>query len=207
MSSLKGEVSTMTLHNQKNVGRRKIIAVIGNASIVSGSRIDKIAEDVGRYIIDSGYRLLTGGLGGVMEAASRGGRSSEMWKDGVIIGIIPGSDPTMANPFVDISIPTSLDHGRNLIVAQADAVIAIGGGAGTLSEIAMAWIHKRLIIALRCGGWSEKLAGERLDHRVRYPEIPEDCVFGADSVKDVEYLLNLYLPAYIGNHKKITVKV
>lgn len=196
----------MTVRNQSNSGRRTIIAVVGNANIEIGSRIDQLAEDVGRCVIDSGYRLLTGGLGGVMEAASRGGRTSAMWNEGMILGIVPGSDPTMANPYVDISIPTSLDHGRNLIVAQADAVIAIGGGAGTLSEVAMAWIHKRLIIGLRCGGWSEKLAGERLDHRVRYPEIPEDCVFGADTAKDVERLLSLYLPAYNRTHQKIKVK-
>ena len=196
----------MTVRNQSNAGRRSIIAVVGNANIEIGSRIDQLAEDVGRCVIDSGYRLLTGGLGGVMEAASRGGRSSGMWNEGMILGIVPGSDPTMANPYVDISIPTSLDHGRNLIVAQADAVIAIGGGAGTLSEVAMAWIHKRLIIGLRCGGWSEKLAGERLDHRIRYPGIPEDCVFGADTAKDVVSLLSLYLPAYNRTHQKIKVK-
>src|SRR3546814_18376895 len=88
--------------------------------------------------------------------------------DGAGIGILPGTNPGQANPYVDIAIPTGSDHGRNLVVAQSEAVIAIGGGAGTLSEIAFAWIHRRLIIALSCE--DRKSVGEgkgmsgRVDH-------------------------------------------
>src|SRR3546814_12882286 len=85
-----------------------------------------------------------------MEAAHRGARDSANWFDGAGIGILPGTNPGQANPYVDIAIPTGSDHGRNLVVAQSEAVIAIGGGAGTLSELAFAWIHRRLILALRC---------------------------------------------------------
>jgi uncharacterized protein (TIGR00725 family) len=193
----------MANREQCNGIRREVVAVVGDASIEAGSRIDKVAESVGRRIVGAGYRLLTGGLGGVMEAASRGGRSSERWTEGMILGIVPGSDPGVANSYVDIAIPTALDHGRNLIVAQADAIVAIGGGAGTLSEIALAWMHKRLIIGVRCGGWSERLAGERVDHRIRYPYIHEDCVYGADNADEVERLLRHYLPAYKRIHRGI----
>ena len=78
----------------------------------------------------------------------------------------------------------ALDHVRNSIVAHADAVIAIGGGAGTMSEICLAWIYRRLIVALRVDGWSGKIADQRVDERVRYPNEPDDRVFGATSAAD-----------------------
>lgn len=74
---------------------------------------------------------------------------------------------------------------RNQVVANSDAVIAIGGGAGTLSEIAFAWMLSRLIIAYEVKGWSGKLANTRLDHRIRYPGIEDDRVFGVRSEEDV----------------------
>lgn len=100
-------------------------------------------------------------------------------------------------------IPTGLDHGRNLVVAQSDAIIAIGGGAGTLSEMALAWIHRRLIIALRCGGWSERLANQRIDERIRYKELTEDRVFAADSAEEALRLLVDWLPRYTKRHVRI----
>jgi len=120
-------------------------------------------------------------MGGVMEAASRGARESPAWSPGTIIAILPGSDPDTANRWADVVLPTGLDHLRNAVVAQSDAVIAIGGGAGTLSEMAFAWIHRRLIVALRVDGWSGRLADKRIDERRRYPEMDNDRVFGAGS--------------------------
>lgn len=130
-----------------------------------------------------------------MAAASEGAREAAGWRPGTIIGVLPGDSPDEANPWVEIALPTGLGHGRNAVVARADAVIAVGGGAGTLSEMAFAWLHDRLIIGLRCGGWSERLAGERLDERVRWPGIPDDCVWSAGDSAEALALLERWLKA------------
>jgi uncharacterized protein (TIGR00725 family) len=89
--------------------------------------------------------LVTGGLGGVMEAACMGAREA----GGTTIGILPGSDRSAANPYVDIAIPTGLGEARNaLVVRAADALIAIGGGYGTLSEIAFALKADKRVVGL-----------------------------------------------------------
>ena len=164
--------------------RRRLVAVIGDASVPAGSQKDRLAEEVGRLLVDAGFRVLTGGLGGVMEAACRGARSSSRYQSGDTVAVLPGHDPGEANDFVDVAIASGLDHVRNSIVAHADAVIAIGGGAGTMSEICLAWIYKRLIVALRVEGWSGKIADQRVDERVRYPDEADDRVFGATSAVD-----------------------
>jgi len=93
------------------------------------------AEEAGRLIAAGGAILVCGGLGGVMEAACRGARGA----GGTTVGILPGSDPRDANPWVEIAIPTGLGEARNaLVVRAAHALVAIGGGYGTLSEIALA---------------------------------------------------------------------
>lgn len=176
--------------------RRPIVAVIGDASSKSGTRSCEVAECLGRALADSGYRIITGGLGGVMEAAHRGARASDSWRDGACIGVLPGTDPLQANEYVDIVIPTGLGHGRNLVIAHADAVVAVGGGAGTLSELAFAWINRRLIIGMRCGGWSERLADQRIDERIRYRDLPDDRVFGAADPAEATALLAAWLPFY-----------
>jgi len=93
------------------------------------------AEAVGRELARRGAVLVCGGLGGVMEAACRGAKQA----GGTTVGILAGKDRSDANPFVDIAIATGLGQARNaVIVRAADAVVAIGGGYGTLSEIALA---------------------------------------------------------------------
>jgi uncharacterized protein (TIGR00725 family) len=149
-------------------------------------------------LIDSGYRIITGGMGGIMEAACRGARESTLYREGDTVGLLPGHMPSAANSFVDIVIPTGLAYGRNYLVAHADAVVAVGGGAGTLSEICYAWMHKRLIIALGEEGWSGKLAGEKLDLRIRYNDIPDDRIYAASSPRRVIKLLSQLLPIYKG---------
>jgi uncharacterized protein (TIGR00725 family) len=182
---------------------RPCIAVIGDARLAADDFRRNLAESIGRGLVDAGYRLVTGGMGGVMEAAHKGARESPNWFDGAGIGILPGSDISQANQFVDIAIPTGLDHARNVIVAHSAAVIAIGGGAGTLSEMALAWAYGRLVIGLRCGGSSELLAGRRVDERVRYPEMPEDQVFAADDAAMAMDLLARWLPRYNRVHTRI----
>lgn len=175
---------------------RHCIAVAGDSQVEPGDARDRLAEGIGRGIIDAGHRLVTGGRGGVMEAACRGARSSPSWTDGAIIAVLPGSDPTAANPYVDVALATGLGDGRNQLVARSAAVIAIGGGAGTLSEIAFAWMYGRLIIGLRCGGWSELLADRRVDDRVRHPNVPGDRVYGARTAGEALELLAHHLPHY-----------
>jgi uncharacterized protein (TIGR00725 family) len=129
-----------------------------------------IAEAIGRGIVERGWRLATGGLGGVMEAASRGARSAAGYREGDVIGVLPSGDRATANRFVDIAIPTNMGYARNLLlVSMADAVVAVGGGAGTLTELAMAWQMDRTVVALELPGWSGELAGRALDPRERPP--------------------------------------
>jgi uncharacterized protein (TIGR00725 family) len=107
-----------------------------------------VAESVGRELASRGAVLVCGGLGGVMEAACTGAKGG----GGTTIGILPGTDRAAANPFVDFAIPTGLGEARNaLVVRAADALIAIGGGYGTLSEIAFALKAGKPVVGL--GTW------------------------------------------------------
>lgn len=180
--------------------RRPLVAVIGDARVEHGSPKDRLAEDTGRALVDAGYRVLTGGLGGVMESACRGARSSPNYQPGDTVAVVPGHDPGDANSFVDISIASGLDHVRNSVVAHADAVIAIGGGAGTLSEICFAWIYRRLVIGFRVEGWSGRVADQRIDDRVRYLHEKDDRVFGVDTAGDAVHVLSERIGRYVGQH-------
>ncbi len=109
------------------------MAVVGPGE-ASGDEL-ATAEEVGRSLGEHGAVLVCGGLGGVMEAACRGAKSS----GGTTVGILPGLDRADANPYVDVALPTGLGEARNaLVVRAADVLIAIAGGYGTLSEIALA---------------------------------------------------------------------
>jgi uncharacterized protein (TIGR00725 family) len=117
---------------------RPIVAVVGNND--ASPEVLAVAEALGCGLVERGFRLATGGLGGVMEAASRGAHSAAGYREGDVIGVLPSGDRTTANRWVDIAIATNLGYARNvLLVTMAEAVVAIGGGAGTLTEIAMAW--------------------------------------------------------------------
>ncbi|MDR2266470.1 MAG: LOG family protein [Christensenellaceae bacterium] len=185
--------------------KRKIIAVIGDALIDDDLVKQRLAFETGKAIIDAGYRLQCGGLAGVMRAACMGAHASANYKDGDTIGLLPSFDISLANEYVDIAIPTGLDMYRNTIVANASAVVAIGGGAGTLSEIANAWTLKRLILAYsNCCGASSKYAGCRVDARIRYPQIPEDKVYPVETADEVISFLAKYIDHYTVYHTGIT---
>lgn len=109
------------------------ISVIGAGQCTK--REAKLAEEVGREIARAGAVLICGGLGGVMEAASRGASEA----GGLTVGILPGENPKQANPYIKLAIASGVGRARNMAIAKsARAVIAVGGGYGTLSEIAYA---------------------------------------------------------------------
>ncbi|MFH1553107.1 MAG: TIGR00725 family protein [Candidatus Omnitrophota bacterium] len=137
------------------MGRRLLVAVIGGHEC--DSRVEALAEEIGGIIARAGAVLVCGGLGGIMEAASRGAKSS----DGYTVGIIPGEDKSSANKFIDIVITTGMGYSRNVIVAgTADLVVALPGEYGTLSEIGIALNAKKPVYGF--GTWDlpgvEKLA-------------------------------------------------
>ncbi len=122
---------------------RRLIAVIGGRQ--ADNELLTIAEDVGSRIVRKGAVLVCGGLTGVMEAASRGAKK----EGGVTIGILPEGKED-ANPYIDIPISTGLGLARNAIIANsADALIAIGGEYGTLSEIAFALQIEKPVIGIK----------------------------------------------------------
>lgn len=127
----------------KDIRKRHRIAVIGGSR--AGRQAVEAAFEVGRLIARSGAVVVCGGLGGVMEAACRGARE----EGGLVVGILPGGSPADANPWVDIPIATGLGYTRNaLVVMNADAVIAVDGEYGTLSEIAYGKIHGKKVVGL-----------------------------------------------------------
>ena len=109
------------------------------AAVVGPSRPDDaiaaLAEEVGRGLAAEGFTVVTGGLGGAMEAASRGAHE----QGGTVVGVLPDEDRSRANPYADVTVATGVGNARNLsVVASADVVVAVGGEWGTLSEIALA---------------------------------------------------------------------
>jgi uncharacterized protein (TIGR00725 family) len=130
---------------------QKIIAVIGAGQ--PSPEEAKLAEDVGRELARQGVTLICGGLGGTMEAACRGASS----EGGITIGILPGDNAMIANPYVQIPIVTGMGYARNVIVVKsAQAVIAVGGSYGTLSEIAHALQNGIPVIGLDTWSLSRK---------------------------------------------------
>ena len=167
--------------SRQPVARRPVVSVIG-----FGGELDEdthhTAMVIGRLAVEAGFRIVTGGLGGVMSAACEGARCAANYREGATVALIPSDDPSTANPYADVVIPTGLGVSRNaLVVAAADVVIAIGGGAGTLSELAMAWQAGKPIIALRhTEGWSKRLADACLDGRrstaIQGASTPEEAI-------------------------------
>ena len=122
----------------------KQIAVVGASQC--DEEIYSIAERVGELIAEKGWILINGGLGGVMEASARGARK----KGGIVVGIIPQSEKTFANPYCSIVIATNMGHARNVVIVHSsDAVIAVDGEYGTISEMAIALKEGKLVVAIR----------------------------------------------------------
>jgi uncharacterized protein (TIGR00725 family) len=155
--------------NEPRPRRPHHIAVVGDGDPrgPDAHRILEWAEEVGHLLARSGATVITGGMGGVMRAASRGAAGA----GGTTIGILPGADPAEANEFVSIPIATGLGVARNLVVVTAsDAVLAVGGRHGTLSEIGLALRMGRHVVTL--SSWrvesDHRFGGPRV-HRARDP--------------------------------------
>ncbi|MFC1754617.1 TIGR00725 family protein [Thermoproteota archaeon] len=149
----------------------KQITVIGSAEAVS-QEIEQMAEEIGQGIAKNGAVLISGGRGGVMKASCRGAKKEK----GLVIGIMP-KNRNQANQYVDITIVTGMGDARNVLtVNSADAIISICGGAGTLSEIALALKADKKVISLKLsGGVSSLLAGRIIDGKK---------IISADSVEE-----------------------
>ena len=176
---------------------RHQISIVGSRSL--GEEALTLARNLSERLVDEGYRIVTGGLGSLPIAVHMGATSSSSNTGSDTIALLPGFDPEPAIGHADIIIPTGLDIARNALVANGDAVIAIGGGAGTLSEIAFAWQMNRPIISLGCGGWSEKLAGQALDSR-----FPEKVIHICKSIEETIDTLSRLLNDENSRHKGIS---
>jgi uncharacterized protein (TIGR00725 family) len=143
-----------------------MVAVVGGGEDVG--RPAEQARTVGQWLARKGAIVVCGGLGGVMDAVAEGANS----EGGTVIGILPGSRRSDANAFVTHAIATNLGEARNAVIVQTcDAVIAIGGEAGTLSEIALAVKTGKPVVVL--SGW-ERLRG--WSPLVHFAETPEQAV-------------------------------
>lgn len=156
------------------VENKKIIAVIGGNQC--SPREAEVAEAVGRKLAEKGAILICGGLNGVMEAACRGASSA----GGITIGILPGGTRQAANRYVQIPIVTDIGYARNIIVAKsAQAVIAVGGSYGTLSEISHALQSNIPVIGLNT--WSLSRNGKP-DDSIIPAQTPSEAVEKAISL-------------------------
>ncbi len=163
---------------------RILISIIGDSETENLEQLT-FAERLGEELAKRGYVIVCGGRGGVMEAVAKGAKK----QGGITIGILPSIHKREANPYIDIALPTGMGFARNIITALAgDVIIAIGGKSGTLTEISYAWMFGKPIIAVKgFGGWSEQLAGSRIDERRR------DIIYSAETVDGVISLLEKIL--------------
>jgi uncharacterized protein (TIGR00725 family) len=152
--------------------RPRQVAVIGAGRTEEGSEAWALAEEVGRRLAEAGVTVVTGGRAGVMEAASKGAAEA----GGTVIGILPGNSLGEANPHCTHVVATDIGHGRNLaVVASGEAILAVDGEWGTLSEIGLARALGRPVVALR--SW-ELVGREKMKDApgVVAAETPEEAV-------------------------------
>lgn len=135
--------------------RRPVVSVVGSA--IGSEDLAHTAEEVGRLLARAGVILVCGGRGGVMEAACRGAHA----EGGFTVGILPGTSREEGNRYLSFALATGLGEARNTLVASAgQAVIAVGGGMGTLSEIAFALKRGVQVILLSPSSWDDLLVDE-----------------------------------------------
>jgi uncharacterized protein (TIGR00725 family) len=159
--------------------KRPILAIIGNR-LAASPEVLGLAARAGRAALDRGFHLACGGLGGVMEAACRGAVESPAHGEGLVLGVLPGTDTGAANAFCDLAVATGMGIARNVVlVTTADAILVVGGGAGTLSEVALAWqLGKPIAAVAPSGGWAARLAGRPVDDQ------RQEAILRADSPEE-----------------------
>ena len=137
---------------KNDTGRKPVIAIIGAGKC--SKKLYDIAAEIGRYVAENGGVVLCGGLGGIMEGAARGAKEA----GGTTIGIIPSENKADANQFIDHVIPTGFGQARNvLVVRAADAIVALPGKFGTLSEMAFALVSGKPIISVQAWKLGEEI--------------------------------------------------
>ena len=164
--------------------RKPQILVIGNNTNGCTPKHEQMAYDIGAEVAKSDCTLVTGGLGGIMTAASHGAKDA----NGLTVGIIPQDDSSEANEYCDVVIPTGMGFARDFLNASsADGVIIVGGGSGTLSEVCASYMYKKPMVAIRnMNGSVEQYIDGYLDHRENVK------IFGADTPKEaVQKILEL----------------
>jgi len=169
------------------VVKKRQILVIGNNTNGCTPKHEKIAYEVGVEIAKSNSVLITGGLGGVMAAASHGAHDA----NGLTVGIIPQNDATLANEFCDIVIPTGMGLARDFLNAlTADGVIIVGGASGTLSEVCASYMYKKPMVVIRNLQSSiDPYVDGFLDHRENIKIIGSDTP--QDAVKKILQLISV----------------
>ncbi len=145
----------------------KKIGIIGPNNKMCSKELYDFGVQLGKHIATKDRTIVCGGLGGFMEAVCKGVKQSPDTFKGQTVGILPDDTAENVNPFIDIAIPTGAGIARNIIIVRtADMIIAAGGGAGTLSEIAFAWqLEKEVLCVTLFEGWAKELAGKNLDDR------------------------------------------
>lgn len=165
--------------------RRLQIGIIGSAGWEEypkekpNKKAYGVAYEIGRLIANEGAILVCGGKGGVMEAACRGAKD----KNGITVGVIGGNKRNRSNKYIDIEVVSGfVNCGEDaIIISMTDGIIAIGGGSGTLQEIATAYRNKKPIVVLKgTEGWTQQLGGTYLDERrltkIEVAETPAEAV-------------------------------
>jgi len=145
----------------------KKIGIIGPNNKMCSKELYDFGVLLGRQIATKDRTFVCGGLGGFMEAVCKGVKLSPDTFSGQTVGILPDDTSDNANPFIDTAVATGQGIARNIIIVRtADLIIAAGGGAGTLSEIAFAWqLQKTVLCLTNFDGWAKELAGKNLDDR------------------------------------------
>lgn len=148
------------------MGKRRLqIAVFGSSEDLDiDTEMLNLAKEVGEEVARIGAVLFSGGMGGIMRAAAQGAKK----RGGITIGVLPHSNPEEASEFNDVVVCSGLGWGMQsgLIVRSCDGVIVIGGGCGTLNELALAYMHNKPIVALALAdGWASRFVDSYLDER------------------------------------------
>lgn len=160
------------------------IGVIGSNKSQCSKELYEFAYNLGLLLGKKGSTILNGGMHGTMEAVSKGVKDSNNGRSKVV-GILPYDNKEHANKYLDIIIPTGIGFARNsVIVLSSDILIALGGGAGTLSEISYAWqFGKKVFCYTGTEGWSKKLANQNLDNR------KDNLLIGFKTLEELSKLL------------------